>query len=375
MNASFARTDTSVLARWWWTVDRWTLAALAVIVAFGVVLVFAASPPAASRMGLEEFHFVRQHLIYLPPALVLMLGVSLLPPRWIRRAAVIVFLMALAATAATLVDGAEYKGARRWLSLAGVSLQPSEFLKPSFAVFAAWMFSLRRLGAGFRGDWVATGAFFLVAALLLAQPDLGMAVVMASIWFAEFFLAGLSASWVALIAGAGIACVVVAYHAIPHVAQRIDLFLDPAAGDSYQIDTALAAFGRGGLFGRGPGEGTVKAALPDAHSDFVFAVAGEEFGLAACLVIVGLYAFVVLRGLGRMLAENDFFVLLAVVGLLTAFGVQAIINMGSSLALLPTKGMTLPLISYGGSSAMALGLGMGMVLGLTRRRVGAAGLS
>jgi cell division protein FtsW len=375
MTATFARTDTSILSRWWWTIDRWILAALAALIGIGAVLTLAAAPPAAARLGLDSFHFVRLQLLYLPLALVIMLAVSLLSPRGIRRLALLLFVVFVIATMLTLVIGPEYKGARRWLSLAGVSLQPSEFLKPAFAAIAAWLFSLQRLKDGVPGNLIATAIGLGTVCLLLMQPDLGMAVVVSAIWFAEFFIAGLPMIWVFgfILVGAG--GFFAAYQTLPHVAKRVDSFLDPASGDTYQVSTALEAFSRGGLMGRGPGEGTVKAALPDAHSDFVFAVAGEEFGLIVCVAIVGLYAFIVLRGFSRMYDENNLFVMLTTVGLLAGFGLQAMINMGSTLRLIPTKGMTLPFLSYGGSSLLALAIGMGMVLAFTRRRAGAAGLA
>ncbi len=372
MSASFARTDTSVLGRWWWTVDRWNLAALITLVGIGVVLTWAASPPAADRMGLDTFHFVRHQMAYLPLALGVMLIVSLLPPRWIRRLGVMVFLAALVATALTLAIGPEYKGAQRWLSLGGMSAQPSEFLKPGFAVFCAWMLVLARQDERFPALAVTAASGAIVVALLLAQPDLGMAAVIVSIWFVAAFLAGLPARWILALAALAPVASLIAYAALPHIAQRIHQFVDPAAG-GYQASTSLKAFVNGGLFGTGPGSGTIKAALPDAHSDFVFAVVGEEFGLFACLVIVSLYAFVVLRGFSRSQASDDLFALLASAGLLAGFGLQALVNMASSLGLIPTKGMTLPFLSYGGSSLLALGLGMGMVLALTRWRDPLAG--
>jgi cell division protein FtsW len=304
-----------------------------------------------------------------------MFAVSLLSPRGIRRLGVLMFLVFLIATALTLVVGPELKGARRWLEIGGLSVQPSEFLKPAFAATAAWLFSLQRLRDGFPGNIAASVLGLLTVGVLMLQPDLGMAVVVSAIWFCEFFIAGLPIVWVLGFGFAGIAGLYAAYQTFPHVANRFDLFLDPASGDSYQVSTALEAFSRGGLMGRGPGEGTVKASLPDAHSDFIFAVAGEEFGLIVCLVIVALYAFIVLRGFSRMYDENNMFVMLTSIGLLAGFGLQAMINMGSTLRLIPTKGMTLPFISYGGSSLLALAIGMGMVLAFTRRRAGDGGLA
>jgi cell division protein FtsW len=365
-----ARTDTSLVGRWWWTVDRWSLAALALLLAAGAILVMAASPAVAERLGLESFHFVRRQAIYLVPAVVLMISISLLSPLTVRRIAVIGFAATILAMVATLLVGYEVKGAQRWLSLAGFVIQPSEFVKPFFAVAAAWMFAENQRGNGFPGNALATLMLFLVVGLLVLQPDFGMAVVIAAVWFAQFFMAGMSTAWIGGFAFAGLAGLAAGYALLPHVASRIDRFLNPASGDSYQIDTALAAFRTGGLTGRGPGEGTVKSILPDAHTDFIFAVAGEEFGLFACLLLVALFAFVVLRGFARMLAERNAFVMLAASGLLVQFGVQSIVNMGVNLRLMPSKGMTLPFISYGGSSLIALALGMGMVLAFTRKRAG-----
>ena len=367
----FARTDTSILGRWWWTVDRLTLLAVAGLIAFGGLLTLAASPAVANRIGLDGLHLAHRQLALLPVAAALVVAVSLASPRTVRRLAAIGFLVSLALTALTLAVGTEIKGATRWLDIAGFSLQPSEFLKPTFAVVAAWMFAAARSGRGkFPGDAVATALYLLVVFLLVRQPDLGMAAVVTAVFFAQAFAAGLPIVWVAAALAVMTGALIAAYFAFPHVANRVDGFLDPSSGDTYQIDRSLEAFRNGGLFGRGPGEGTVKGVLPDAHSDFVFAVAGEELGLVACLLIVGLFAFVVMRGFSRLLQESNLFVMFAATGLLVQFGMQAIINMASSLRLMPTKGMTLPFLSYGGSSLLALALGIGMLLALTRRRVG-----
>lgn len=370
----FARIDQSPVARWWWTVDRWSLAALFMLIGFGIVMSLAASPPVAERIGYDSMHFVRRHLAMLPLAVGIMFVVSLQPPRTIRRIALIGFGISLALLALTFVVGAEIKGARRWINLPGLSLQPSEFVKPTFAVVAAWLFTEQRLRPGFPGNLICTALFLAILAMLIKQPDIGMAAVVAAVWFAQFFMAGLRLYWVAAGALAGLGGLAGAYTYIPHVRGRIDRFLDPSVGDSYQVNRSIEAFANGGLWGRGPGEGTVKDVLPDAHADFVFAVAGEEFGVIICLVIVALFAFIVLRGLSRMSQEGSLFVLLAASGLLIQFGLQAAINMASSLHLIPTKGMTLPFLSYGGSSLLALGLGMGMMLALTRRRLGGSEL-
>jgi cell division protein FtsW len=370
----FARIDQSPVARWWWTIDRWSLAALGMLIGFGVVMSLAASPPVAERIGYDGLHFVRRHLAMLPLTLGVMFAVSLQPPRMIRRIAVIGFVISLALLAATFAVGAEIKGARRWINLPGLSLQPSEFVKPTFAVVAAWLFSEQKLRPRFPGNLLCAALFVAIVAMLIKQPDIGMAAVVAAVWFSQFFMSGLRFYWVVAGALAGMAGLVGAYMYLPHVRVRVDHFLDPSAGDSYQVNRSIEAFANGGLWGRGPGEGTVKDVLPDAHADFVFAVAGEEFGVVVCLAIVGLFAFIVLRGFSRMSQEGSLFVLLAATGLLVQFGLQAAINMASSLHLIPTKGMTLPFLSYGGSSLLALGLGMGMMLALTRRRLGGSSL-
>ena len=367
MTVVVSRTDKSVVGRWWWTVDRWMLLALAMLIGVGCILALAASPAVAYRLNFDQFHFVERQIVFVALALGLMFSVSLLSPIWVRRAAALIFVASLVLTVLTLVFGPEVHGARRWLYLGGLSLQPSEFLKPSFAILTAWMFSEARQSADFPGERISIVVFAIAIIALLMQPDVGMALVVAAVWFAQYFVAGLSVVLVALLVFLGLAGGVAMYALFPHVRIRIDRFFDPGAGN-YQIDQAMDAFALGGLFGRGPGQGAVKSRLPDAHTDFVFAVAGEEFGLLVCLFIVGLFAFVVLRGFARLMAEENLFVMLAASGLLTQFGLQAVINMGVNLSLLPTKGMTLPFISYGGSSMLALGLGMGMLLALTRQR-------
>ncbi len=371
---SFPRTDTSLVGRWWWTVDRWTLLAVALLIAIGTLLTLAASPAVAEKLGLDPQHFVLRQVVFLPLAIAVMFIVSLMSPRGVRRISAIGLAISLIFVGLTLLMGEEIKGATRWLQLAGLSIQPSEFVKPCFAVTAAWMLAEQRRREGVPGGLICCALFAVVVWLLVSQPDFGMTAVVSAVWFGQCFIAGLPMLWVGILAVLGLVGAVVAYATSAHVASRIDLFLNPASGDSYQIDRAMDAFGQGGLLGRGPGEGMVKRVLPDAHTDFIFSVAGEEFGLIACLIIVGLFGFVTMRGFARLLHEEDLFVLLAAAGLLTQFGLQALINIGVNVNLLPTKGMTLPFISYGGSSMLALALAMGMVLALTRRRPNLGGL-
>jgi cell division protein FtsW len=369
---AFARTDNSRLGRWWWTVDRWTLAALFLLIGIGFLLTMAASPSVAQRLKLDSFYFVKRHAAYIAPMVFILIFISLLDLRDLRRLAMIVYAVGILLLVLTLFMGVEVKGARRWISLWGFSLQPSEFVKPALAVLCAWMLAENKLNPVFPGKPLALMLYGLTLCLLILQPDMGMVVLVSVVFFGQFFLAGLPLLWVALGAVTGVAGSIAAYFFLPHVTQRVDRFLKAEGGDKYadryQITQSLDAFINGGVFGQGPGEGTVKKHLPDAHADFIFAVAGEEFGLILCLVILGLFAFIVLRNIGRAIQESNFFIVLAVSGLIIEFGLQAMINMASTLSLIPTKGMTLPFISYGGSSMMSLALMMGMVLGLTRRR-------
>jgi cell division protein FtsW len=367
---TLSRADNSILGRWWWTVDRWTLGAIGVLIGFGYIMMLAASPAVAERIGSSRDIFLLKQVFFLAAAGAVVVAVSLLSPRSIRRMAIIGCIIALALTVATMFIGVEIKGARRWIALPGLSVQPSEFLKPCFAVVAAWLISEGRRTPRFPGKLLAIGVFLAIALLLKSQPDVGMLAVISAVFFAQLYIAGLNLFLVAiLVIGAGFGGVG-AYMFFPHVQRRVEAFLHPGngIGTDYQPRTALEAFGNGGLLGRGPGEGHVKDVLPDAHADFVFAVAGEEFGMIVCLIIIAVFGFIVLRGLLRLLKEQDLFVVLSCTGLVTGFGLQAFINMASSLQLIPTKGMTLPLVSYGGSSALAVALGMGMLLALTRRR-------
>ena len=364
-----SRPDDTVLGQWWWTVDRWTLTAVAALIGFGYVMMLAASPAVAERINQSRDLFLLKQVVFLALAGLAVVAVSLLSPRGVRRLALAGCLAALALTAATLAVGAEIKGARRWISLPGLSLQPSEFLKPCFAVVAAWLMAQgQAAGRGWAGMAAAGAVYVVIALLLKSQPDVGMLAVISAVFFVQLFVGGLSAALVGVGLGGLAAACAAAYALFPHVRSRVTRFLDPSSGDSYQVSTALEAFGNGGLLGRGPGEGRVKDVLPDAHADFVFAVMGEEFGLVVCLLVLGLFAFIVLRGMLRLLAEDDLFVVLASTGLVASFGLQAFVNMASSLHLIPTKGMTLPFVSYGGSSVLAVALGVGMLLALTRRR-------
>ena len=355
-------------ARWWWTVDRPMLAVVLSLFAIGLVLSLAGSPPVAERLGLDPFHFVARHALFLVPAAIVLFATSLLDPQGVRRVAAIVLVAALFLTILTLFFGAEVKGARRWLDLGVVSIQPSEFLKPAFVVVAAWLFAEGARRPEMPAHLISTGLLCVIVMVLVLQPDFGQSMLFLLVWGALFFAAGMSWLWIAALGAVGLGGIFAAYLAIPHVQGRINRFLDPEAHDTYQVDRAIEAILRGGWFGAGPGEGTIKRVLPDSHTDFVLAVAAEEYGIVFCLILVAMFGFVVLRGLMRSLRERDAFVRLAILGLVTLVGLQAAINMAVNLSLVPAKGMTLPFVSYGGSSLLALAFTMGMVLALGRRR-------
>jgi cell division protein FtsW len=363
-----SRAERTPFSAWWWTVDRLMLAALGAVMLGGIILSLAASPPVAARIGLDPFYFVNRHILYLVPTIIVLLVTSFLSPHHLRRVALIVFIISAAMVVATLFVGVEIKGARRWIVLAGINIQPSEFLKPAFVVLISWLFA----ESSRKFDVPATTFCLLlligVVGILVLQPDFGQTMLVALVWGALFFMAGMRFIWVIGLGGTAVLGLATAYATIPHVAQRIKRFMDPASGDTFQVDTAVESFIRGGWFGQGPGEGTMKRILPDSHADFVFAVAAEEFGIVLCLALVALFAFIVLRALYKAMRNEDPFARFATAGLAILFGTQSAINMSVNLALIPAKGMTLPFISYGGSSMISLAYGMGMLLAFTRER-------
>jgi cell division protein FtsW len=363
-----SRLERTPFAAWWWTVDRLMLAALIVLMLAGIVLSLAASPPVAARLGLEPFYFVNRHILYLIPTLAVLLATSLLSARNIRRLALVVFIVSLVLIVATLMFGAEVKGARRWIVIFGVNIQPSEFLKPAFVILIAWLFGESARRPEMPSNTAALALLLAAVGVLVLQPDFGQTMLIMLVWGTLFFLAGMRMVWVAGLGGAAAIGLAGAYATVPHVARRIQRFMDPASGDTFNVDQALESFVRGGWFGRGPGEGTVKRILPEAHTDFVFAVGAEEFGIVLCLVLAALYAFVVVRALRHARNDDDPFRRFAVAGLAILFGLQSAINMAVNLHLIPAKGMTLPFISYGGSSMISLAYGMGMLLALARER-------
>lgn len=372
-NSFFNKRDNSPLSKWWWTVDRWTLASCIILLALGMLLSFAASPAVADRLNLGAYYFVKRHFLMVIPSVILILSISFFNLRQIRRLSCLLFCLGIVLMIFTALYGTEVKGAKRWLSLAGFSLQASELIKPALAILTAWMFSEKLRNKNFPGISVALSLLGLFVCFLLMQPDLGMTVVTVISFLIQLFIAGIPIIFLVILAALGITGLSGAYFFFPHVARRIDQFLDPAAGDPkhdlYQVHQSLGAFMKGGLFGKGPGEGIVKKNVPDAHADFIFAVAGEEFGLFLCLGLVFLFILIISLSFIRIYKQKSFFVILSTIGLISQFSLQALVNMSSSLHLIPTKGMTMPFISYGGSSMIALSIAMGMVLALTRERL------
>jgi cell division protein FtsW len=365
---SLSRADTSVIGRWWWSVDRVTLAALAVLIGIGYVLALAATPGLSAHITDPHTMAMIRQILFLALGGAVMLGMSMLSLRQVKLAALGLGIFFFLLTAFTLVHGVEVDGANRWISLPGFTIQPSEFLRPGFIIISAWLIAEARRTPGFPGKRAALGMFLLVAFVLKTQPDIGMTFLFTMVVFSQFYLDGMDMKWVWLAGIAVIVAFIGAFLFISHVHTRVMLFLHPTKNAAYQALTALSAFGNGGMFGLGPGEGQVKQYLPDARADFVFAVAGEEFGLFFCAFIILVFTAIVIRALLRLLTERDLFVLLAAGGLVVGFGLEAFVNMASSLSLIPTKGMTLPFISYGGSSALAISIQMGFLLALTRKR-------
>ncbi len=365
-----SRAQRTPLSDWAWTIDRWLLAAIAMLVVAGLVFSMAGSPPVAERLHLPTFYFVNRQALFLLPALAVMFGVSLLKPRHIRRAALAMFVISLALVVATLFFGQEVKGAKRWI----FGIQPSEFLKPAFVVLVAWAFSEGAKRKDVPGNMIALLLFPLTVTPLVLQPDFGQTMLLSLVWAILFFMAGLHWMWVAGIGGLGVSSTLLAYKFVPHVHARIQAFLEPpppvTAGvpTNFQSETALESFIAGSWFGKGPGEGTVKRILPNSHTDYIFAVVGEEFGVVVCIALVALFAFIVVRSLLSAARNDDPFCRFATAGLVMLFGLQSCINMMVNLQLMPAKGMTLPFVSYGGSSLISLAVGMGFLLAVTRKR-------
>jgi len=369
---AFARSDRTRIGVWWWTMDRWLLGAVAILMVLGVTMSFAASPAAAARVNIgDPFHFALRQCVFAAAGAAILIGTSLLDDRGVRRVAFFIYLAAIVIMAALPFIGHSAKGATRWLDLGGFSLQPSEFMKPALIVLVAWMFAEAQKGQGVPGVTIAFALYGISVALLLIQPDVGQTILISVAFGAAFWMAGVPISWVMGLGVFTAGGLMSTYFLFPHVASRVDRFINPEAADTHQVDRAAEAIAAGGLFGRGPGEGVMKRHVPDLHTDFIYSVAAEEYGLIFSLILIGLFAFLVIRGLHRALKLSDPFQQVAAAGLFVLVGEQVLINVAVNLNLIPTKGMTLPFISYGGSSMLAICLTLGLALALTRRRPGA----
>jgi cell division protein FtsW len=359
-----SRAERTPLGDWWWTIDRWLLMAIGVLMVCGIVFLLAGSPAVAERLNLPTFHFVNWQAIYLIPASIAMFILSMLSPRQVRRAALLIYVLALAGVITALLIGVEIKGARRWV----FGLQPSEFMKPAFVVMSAWAFSEGARRKDTPGLWIALALLPLTIVPLIMQPDIGQTALIVIVWGSLFFLAGIHWFWVAGLASAAMGGLAMAYLFFDHVNARINRFMGSDQGDTFQVDRAMEAFTSGGWFGRGPGEGIVKHNLPDSHTDFIPAVIAEEFGILMLMALVLVFAFIVMRGLWSAQRNDDPFCRMATAGLIILFGVQSSINLMVNLHLMPPKGMTLPFVSYGGSSLISIALGMGFLIAVTRKR-------
>ena len=364
----FSRAQKTPLAEWWWTVDRELLGSLVILLCCGILLSFAASPPIAEGLGLSSWHFIVRHIIFAALAVCVLVATSFLTQRQARVAALVVLSVGVLMLFATLWVGSSAKGATRWLNAFGLSVQPSEFVKPGFAVIAAWLMSEKMRREDVPAHLIVIATVVLIVTPLVLQPDIGQTALVLATWTGLLFLAGVS-WWLifGLLAAAGTGGVS-AYLFFPHVSRRIDSFLNPGTESPYQVKISNQSLLEGGWFGRGPGEAVARRNLPDAHADYVFSAAAGEFGILFCLVLLGLIAFITMRALMQAQSQPNIFPRLAASALALQFGLQSAINLAVNLNLLPPKGMTLPFVSYGGTSMIAIAFGMGLMLALTRRK-------
>lgn len=363
------RVTEPVLPRWWRTIDKWTLTSVFVLFGIGLLLGLAASVPLATRNGLEPFYYVQRQAFFGLIALVVMIAISMMSPPMVRRLGVLGFAVAMVALMLLPFIGTDFgKGAVRWFSFGFASVQPSEFLKPGFVIVTAWLIAASQEINSPPGKSISFAIALIVVAFLAMQPDFGQAALIVFAWGVIYFVGGAPMTLIGVVGGLVTAFGFVFYESSEHFARRIDGFLSPDVDPRTQLGYAANAIQEGGFFGVGVGEGQVKWSLPDAHTDFIIAVAAEEYGLILVLIILALYGVIVVRSLMRLVKERDPFTRLAGAGLACIFGVQAMINMGVAVRLLPAKGMTLPFVSYGGSSVIAAGITMGMLLALSRAR-------
>jgi len=368
MNKKFlSRTDRSILGNWWWSVDRWLLLLFGTMILLGIFLVFSGGYGVATRTGYNPYHFVIRHVIFLIPTIFIAFVTSLLSSKGIKRLTIFMFLISILMLLTIPVIGHSVKGAARWIRLGSLSIQPSEFIKPFFAVLCAYILSCGFAKENLKRFGISLGILGFILMMLFMQPDFGQMIITSSIWAGEIFIAGMPIIVMLILGVLFLFGVVGIYFALPHVASRIDRFINPAVGDNYQVEKSLSSFKSGGFFGVGPGQGSISSRLPDSHADFIFAVAGEEIGAIFTIFLIMLFTTLLFRSLYLVLKTKDMFKILAVSGLIIQIGAQSIVHIGASLGLLPAKGMTLPFLSYGGSSMLALGFSMGIILALTKK--------
>ncbi len=365
---SLFRQSRHPLVKWWWEMDRVSVFVLLCLMGLGALAVTTASVAVAKTYDVGPYYFGIRHYLFLVIAWGIMLSITLLRPQGLRRVGLLLMLVAYTGLVLTFVMGIEVKGARRWLEIAGQTIQPTEFLKPGLILVTAWLLAAEPMKQRTQGFLLSMVVMVLVGVPVIMQPNFGMALAMGTVWFAQVFLAGMPLLWLAPLVGLGLCVMVASYVLFPHIRDRLDKFINPDTTDTYQIDQASEAIASGHLFGRGAGEGVVKQTLPDAHTDFIFAVLVEEFGIIAGLVVMILFLTLVVRGFRRVAGHEDRFVVLAVGGLLTLVALHVCVNIGVALHLVPTTGMTLPFISYGGSSTFAMALVFGFILALLRKQ-------
>jgi cell division protein FtsW len=352
---------------WWRSVDQPLIFSILILLSFSSMLVTTAGPAVAAKIGLIESYFIQKHMVFVFISIMIIFSISLLDKKKMIIFGITLLLFDILLLIITKFYGYEVKGAKRWISLFGFSLQPSELVKPALIIVNAWLLSIKD-DVEFSAIWVSIGIYAIIAALVITQPDLGMLITITAVWAIQLFISGMPFILILICAFLCFSLITVAYYLLPHVAQRINGFLDPDQHENYQVGKSLLAFKNGGIYGRGPGEGVVKQVLPDSHTDFIFAVAGEEFGAIICSLLICLFAFIVIRGMIHVMRQEDKFMIYSCIGLLFQIASQSIINIGVNLNLLPTKGMTLPFISSGGSSMIAVSLCFGMLVALTRRK-------
>ena len=361
------RSRKSHISDWWWTIDKVQLGSIVLLIIFGIVLNLAASPPIAEKLSLNQYYFVKRQFLFFILGILVMFFFSFLNLKNLRRLCLIIFITSLITIFFLNIFGTPIKGATRWLDLGIISVQPSEFAKPTFIVLISWFLS-ESIVKTVPSKIISLMLYSLFAFGLILQPDIGQTILITLAASIIYFISGMPlivgfTIFILSLIGIGLS-----YLYVDHFYQRLNIFFNPSLGDTYQIDTAYNAILQGGWFGVGPGEGVIKNILPDAHTDFIFAVAAEEFGLISCFIIISLFAFIVYRGLSRSLKQEDLFAKIATIGLTSLICIQVGINIAVNLGIVPTKGMTLPFISYGGSSALSIAMTFGLILAFTRQK-------